>query len=391
MNLFDFSPYQQPIMMQGVPQQAPAPVAAPQKQVVAASPYQPTPPNMQEYYSNVSSSLPAMAMNFGGGGASREDRQAINSERMRLEDLMRQGGNENDAQIEQMRESLNQYKASPRGLDWSPALSLIDSMNQGSNLAATYNQSSLRPESQNQRMEKIMRGENDLAEARNRATRSDVDASKAMLTSLENRADQNASARERGQTLGYMRFREGLATNAQKDVNGFLTKIDKTSEEDSSRFNQMEDSFSRGDLQSVMSNLGNYARSVSGEKGVLTDTDIARIIPKNWNSSIASFFARFNEVPTEQLPPEFTKNLQELLVLARNKQAKALENRVKSYQSRTNAMPMYAPVTEYTNPIFEQSVQNINSAFRVNGNPESQNVGMTPQQRLEYLRAKQGK
>lgn len=392
MNLFDFSPYQQPVMLQGIPQPPAAPAQAAPQMVPVQSPYQK--PNMGEYYNSLSNNLPSNSMydfmSMNTPVQSPADRAAINAERMRLEDLMRNASNQNAGQVEQMRETLNQYKQQPRGLDWTPALSFIDFLNKGqSNLASGYAQSGLRPETENQRMGRIMDAENNLTEAQNRATQGDINASRTVLQSLEDRANTEANARMRGQNMGYLRFREGLATNAQKDVQNFATKIEADAADKMINFGKMEEAFNRGDVQSTMAVLGNFARSVSGESGVLTDTDISRIIPRNWNKSVASFFAGFNDVPTEELPPDFNKNLKELLVIAKQKQAKKYEDQLRGYQKRTNSLPMYAPVTQYTNPVFDTVVSDITSKYGVN-TPVSTGGAVDPRQRLEELRAKRG-
>ena len=391
MNLLDFSPYQQPLMLQGIPQPAPTPVKSQAPQVAMASPYQK--PNMGDYYNSIAANLPSQSMeyflNANTPTISAADKAAINAERSRLEDMMRGASNQNAAQVEQMRESLNQYKQTPRSVDWSPALSFIDFLNQGnSNLSAMYNQSGLRPESENQKVGRIMEMENNIAEAQNRATQGDISASRAILQSLEDRANTEANARMRGQNLGYMRFREGLATNAQKDVQNFATKVESDAAEKAINFGKMEEAFNRGDVQSTMAVLGNFARSVSGESGVLTDTDISRIIPRNWNKSVASFLAGFNDIPTEDLPPDFNKNLKELLVIAKQKQAKKYEDQLRGYQKRTNSLPMYQPVTQYTNPVFDTVVEDIKSKYGVT--PVSTGA-VDPMARMKELQAKRGK
>ena len=88
------------------------------------------------------------------------------------------------------------------------------------------------------------------------------------------------------------------------------------------------------DFQSVQQALGLFARKIGGEKGVLTERDVGRVIPRSLAGDIAGLKAYFSKVPTAELRPEFVKNLRRAIARAREN---AKEKWQKIADARRNA------------------------------------------------------
>ena len=82
--------------------------------------------------------------------------------------------------------------------------------------------------------------------------------------------------------------------------------------EDLNSFYQSHDvvksALNSGDITSIQSALSNYAR-MSGEKGVLTDQDIIRVMPSNLKTKAAKWWAAVSSDPTVEAPKDVVQAL----------------------------------------------------------------------------------
>ena len=145
------------------------------------------------------------------------------------------------------------------------------------------------------------------------------------------------------------------------------------------RFEQIDAAFGQGDLQSVMSQLGNFARVVSGEVGVLTDSDITRILPRSIQgdtAKIQAFFSGFS--PTADLPERFTEKLRDLVALAKEKtQQKALkqlERERRLFLARPSFKKLPGADQNSLQSFFDVEIENINQSVqqRVQGTKDAE-------------------
>ena len=114
-------------------------------------------------------------------------------------------------------------------------------------------------------------------------------------------------------------FQTKRSDEAQKTVFKSQDKIDKDFRADLQQFETLDASLAREDYQSVMATLGQFARAVSGEKGVLTDNDINRVIPRNIQGDAKKVQSYFSGTPSADITPSFVKNLRELVAIAKEK------------------------------------------------------------------------
>lgn len=315
----------------------------------------------------------SMSMPFMPTQLSPDEKAMMEAQRNKITSLMDQQRNRQQGQIQQMRQALNEYKQNPRGIDFTGGLMLADMLNRGtanpSNLTFQYLQSGMRPESEQQKMANIMDMENRIATQQDRAAGNEIDLAKAHMKSLQDRASMSSQlrymSRLRGQDLSLRKFWENESNDAQKEILKFTTKLTNEAAEKAQQFDQLKGAFARGDYQSVISNLAVYARAVSGERGVLTDGDIQRVLPRNWNAGVAKFFAQFSEVPTEQLPPDFNKNLMELVELAQEKTAKRYVRAVDTHQQNANSLPYYGAIKEYTDKTYQNQREALKEMYGI--------------------------
>jgi len=107
--------------------------------------------------------------------------------------------------------------------------------------------------------------------------------------------------------------------------------------EEKQKMGVMETALASGDYQMLSNTLSQYSRSISGEKGVLTDHDISRVFPANMNMTMAKVNAYFSSTPTAQIPPEMTASMQKLIEVTKQKLAEKyktqLDTKKKIYSS----------------------------------------------------------
>jgi hypothetical protein len=358
-------PQQQMPLMPMMPQQRQGPpVMQPPQVPVEKGAKQPAPMQLPMQSMSMSMQSPMMPLNL-----SPEEKQNIESSRERLQMLMDRQANRQQGAIAQMQQNLQEYKQKPRGMDWSPALAFIDFLNKGkSNLAATYNQSSLRPESERAKMANIVNMQNQIASQQDRAAGNEIQLAKAHMQSLKDRTSMASQlryfSRLRGQDKTDARFWARESHNAQKEVMKFTTKMTDEAGEKAQQFNQMDEAFSNNDYQSVMSNLSVFARAVSGERGVLTDKDIERVIPPNFQGGVAKFLSSFSNIPTSELPPGFTTKLRQLIDVAKRKSRKRYKDAIDSHQENANTLPYYNNIKEHTDKLYSKQRDAITSSFQ---------------------------
>lgn len=107
------------------------------------------------------------------------------------------------------------------------------------------------------------------------------------------------------------------------------------------QFATIDSSLASNDYQTVHSMLSQFSRGVAGEKGVLTDTDIKRIIPASFGGDLARFMAYFGSTPTEKLDPNYTLKLRELVSTAKSNAVVVYGDHVKNKKALFKAMPSY--------------------------------------------------
>jgi spore coat protein CotF len=134
------------------------------------------------------------------------------------------------------------------------------------------------------------------------------------------------------------RFDEAKNIDAYKYVKGAFDKPLKDINEFNLASRGVASALETGDVFSVQNALSNFAR-MGGEKGVLTDQDIARVMPGNLETNIVKVRAWLSGDPTIPMPKEMVDSIKgrigELEIVARKK----LEDQVRQQEEMFEYSP----------------------------------------------------
>jgi hypothetical protein len=215
--------------------------------------------------------------------------------------------------IEQQAQALQNFKQMPQGIDWKPMAAFLDTAVKGGGKLAESMPTADTPE---QRAMKIQQLENLLQNQRGDLTKN--------VTKFVN------DRQERFQKAQDLKKEDTLRNDISKSVI-------QPSIEDHKNLGIMDTALASGDSQKILNTLSTYARSISGEKGVLTDNDIVRVMPANYQGTVARVLAYFSATPNAKLPPEYTQSMREMVSAARaqlaQKYADTLEAKKKMYSN----------------------------------------------------------
>lgn len=286
------------------------------------------------------------------------------------------------AGADKMQADYDKLASKPRDIDFSALAAYFDSTVEGSKIGQGYKA----PESEEEKAQKMLGLQGAIQKARDGISDKEIDSMKAQLSN--NTVKQQLTAM---QGMGRAeRFNESQTLKKEdtlrKDVAGIGDKV----AEANALMGGIEENLASGDYQKVANTLSNFSRAVGGEKGVLTDQDIARVLPKNFQGSIARFTSYFGATPSAQIPPEYTKALVELTQTAKRRAAekfgKEIALRKKGYGAPTSAYRDIMPGvgTALFNEL-ESNVQGMNPA------PQAGAAAVDPAKRLAELRAKAGR
>jgi len=128
-----------------------------------------------------------------------------------------------------------------------------------------------------------------------------------------------------------------LRTDLDKDI---FDPISKRKEQ----FNLIDDAFNSNDYQQIWNVMSQFARGVSGEKGVLTDTDIARVMPRNVWGDVGKIKAYFSSTPSAEMDPKYIVKLRELVEKARSNASTVYRDRVNEKKKLYGASRSYEPL-----------------------------------------------
>lgn len=255
------------------------------------------------------------------------NKDVYNWDKEKIKELL----NREQSGIEQQAQALQNMKELPLQPNWKPLAGFVGTMVKGGDKFADAFPDVESPE---QRMMKIQQLENLLQNQRG-------DLTKNAMGLLRAEIDK--------QSLRQSRFAEAQLlkkeTELQKDLDTSLFKPMATYE---TTVGSMEDLIKEGTLQSVQQAVSNFARAISGEKGVLTDQDIARIYPPSLQLSLDKAVAWVSSNPNQKLPPEIVQNLlQGVQVSKRNAGdvfAKIEESKKNLYSGRQSYRDVMSPL-----------------------------------------------
>lgn len=143
----------------------------------------------------------------------------------------------------------------------------------------------------------------------------------------------------------------------------------------------VKSAFDSGDVGSIQMAISNFAR-LSGEKGPLSDTDIARAIPDNLQQKFTVWWSKVKSDPKTPAPEGVLEALQSSLGRLRGAAETKARERIKAIERQTAKGPgeykIYAPM------VAEEAMQSIRQSEAPSGGMMSE----VQKKRLEELKAK---
>lgn len=194
------------------------------------------------------------------------------------------------------------------------------------------------------------------------------------------------------------RFDSAATNTIEKEIQSDYTRniIDPLNER-KQQFTVMQAALNSGDVQQIQMILGQFARGISGEKGVLTDRDIARVFPE----TATQMMAKWKAFITGQEPadPKIIQKSQMLLDIARNNAQKVygdLSDKKKAqYLARTNVkkynLGVEGGVLDTSANIVKDTIQEFANTRSAGIEEEPSEVQTAPTLSLDAIRAERAK
>jgi hypothetical protein len=189
------------------------------------------------------------------------------------------------------------------------------------------------------------------------------------LAYLKTSLEDKAKSRQEGTQN---RFLAAQDKNIFQDVKkGYQKPV-----EDLNTFYQSHDAvksaLATGDVAAIQSSLSNFAR-LNGEKGVLTDQDIIRVVPDNLKGRAAKWLQFIKSDPTVQAPPEVVQALAQGM----ERLTDAAEGKFKSSAENNRSMYSEGPMSygNYGQKLYDQSLKNLRKRGGPLGGADDANAG----------------
>jgi hypothetical protein len=246
--------------------------------------------------------------------------------------------------IDDMDASVLDYMKMPAQTDFSPLMALVDTWT-GSKLAGAYNA----PESGSERLLNVAKLKDAIAKQRGQFTDSQINLLKTLTGGYTQFKDVRGTEMATSQTnddpnLVRTAGRGGGGSGNNpllKEMRANLDKITQSAAARNEQFAQIDDAFKSGQYQRIMGILGQYARGVSGEKGVLTEPDIQRLIPSNWQTTVAKLDSYFRITPSSKVDPMYVAQLRKSIAEAKRNAASVYNGLIKTKEAMYKADPRY--------------------------------------------------
>lgn len=284
------------------------------------------------------------------------DKKALMERQQKLQELTETSMARQQIAVDDQVRGLEEYKAKDPGMNWAPMAAYIDFLNKGkSNMASQYRMSGLAPESEAKRAQTIAKMQQGVSKAQGALTDDEIANMKTQISNMQGGLSSSAQARLMGfqatQARHEQRFTQQLADKIKKNIDSKV--YGKGFEENIDGLRNLQSNFQpdartgKIDFQKFTASLSNFARIVSGEKGVLTEGDIKRVAPKSGAKDVAGLISWFKETPTEDLPAGFANRLNEMIDVARRNMVKnRMERLEREHQSFTDRPGFKGLMTE---------------------------------------------
>ena len=266
---------------------------------------------------------------------SPEDEEMIRDLRTKFKDM----ATDQVAKAEEMRALTREEMAKDSGkIDWTPAAGLIKAFG-GPDITGVAAQAA--PMGREDKLKMRMLLEKAAQEPESKVL-SEIGE---ILKGAQSGKFQIESARENSKQS---RFEAGQLRQKESELQKDLSKsVFTPMSEHQQTMGGMKELINKGDVASVQQALSNFARSVAGQKGVLTDADIALVYPQNLEMKIAKAQAFLSSNPNVPLPPEIKKSLMEGIDIAQRNAKKVFQEKAATmknlYSTRQSYKDIMAP------------------------------------------------
>jgi hypothetical protein len=304
------------------------------------------------------------------------------SDREALRDWINQKDVESNRQqmegIKKTQDLLDQYAQRPSQLDLSPLMGLADKEFAGSGggkLLAGYK----RPQSGDEKLVDLIKLQDAIQKERTGLSKTDIDMMKVMLggqnlvrTALNSQSEISAKdPKQLAGGVGKNPLLKEIRQNLDKNVTEVMNKRNE-------QFDDIDTAFSTNDYQTIMSIMAQFARGVSGEKGVLTDQDIQRVLPRSFQGDVAKFKAYFANTPTAEMNPEYVGALRKAVSLAKQNAGRLYQELVDTKEQMYKADPHYDPSAQKTVDAVRGTVNRAKERMKASDHPPAPAGGDLP-------------
>jgi hypothetical protein len=205
-------------------------------------------------------------------------------------------------------------------IDTTPTAAFLDSMFGGQSVKGA------------QAVQQALREQDDLLNQliMNKAADAQARVAANQAFAMQRDAAKQAEQNERFDAKNRDNIEKEIQTAYERDIIMPLKERD-------AQFKTMETALAKGDSPTIMMILGQFARGISGEKGVLTDKDIERVFPQTARQKIANIQAFLTgKAPAD---PEVVSKARELLDIAKANARKifgdSADQKARQYASRS--------------------------------------------------------
>jgi len=183
--------------------------------------------------------------------------------------------------VSQLEQNLNEIKGMGPAINFRPLMAAFDSL-YGTNQA----EKSGPQETPEERAQKLFELQNKIQMAKDQLSENRVKASQQDIAHLMGKASLMGQKQDR--------FEASQIEKSDLEMRNKFNKVLGAANDVGSNFNKLQSAFTPGpdgkvSAYGVQASMSNFARSVGGEKGVLTDTDVYRVLPPDTQQVIAKW------------------------------------------------------------------------------------------------------
>lgn len=228
----------------------------------------------------------------------------------------------------------------PPELDLTPFLALTDAQT-----GSKFTQSYKAPPGPRAAAEKLLAQNEEIQKNRNAFSKENVDLLRAQLQGWQ----QNALLRDLSDKFNGTNKPPGGGAQGdvfQREYRKAVGPVLNSLNEHKQVFQNIEAALGSGSYAQVTMYLAQLAKGVSGEKGVLTEGDISRVLPKNIGIDAAKLWTYINTAgPDTPIPPGYTRALRLIVERARENTGKMFQGKINDTDNIFRPDPHYNATT----------------------------------------------